>query len=406
MAQRLIRPATLAIAVVLVPVLAAAQVELVVWHAFSGEERAAFEKVVDLFNRQYVDEMSASSLAVPPDAYATRITIAVQNGQGPDVFIFAAGRASGWVEAEGIMEPLDRYLHDEVRARFIPAAMAAMQYGDKTYGLPVSFEVATMIYNTDLVPSPPRTSSELITMARANTSAADGRIGLAYDYDDFYHHGALLNAFGGGVFAGGRDPVLNRPENVKSFELMMTWLDIDKVLPANPSRSLMASLFNQGDAAIVFAGPRFVAGINDDIPFALAILPTIDEAGGAPLRPWFTVSGAFMAASGRHQDYAYDLVRFVTSEEAGKVLALEGRQTPANSLVYDDAEVASDATLSAFREQVELAVPVPDSAEMALVWSPANAALSRIVGQTSSPQAALDQAQLEVEKLCAARIQR
>ena len=49
------------------------------------------------------------------------------------------------------------------------------------------------------------------------------------------------------------------------------------------------------------------------------------------------------------------------------MLALEGRQTPANRKVYDDPKVTADPVLKAFRLQVEVAVPMPNVPEMTMV---------------------------------------
>ena len=46
------------------------------------------------------------------------------------------------------------------------------------------------------------------------------------------------------------------------------------------------------------------------------------------------------------------------------MLALEGRQTPANKAVYADPQVAGDPILKAFRQQVDVAVPMPNLPEM------------------------------------------
>jgi len=177
---------------------------------------------------------------------------------------------------------------------------------------------------------------------------------------------------------------------------MMQWYDVDGVMPAEPSSSLITMLFNQGDAAIVFSGPWFLSEISDSVPYALATLPTIDEAGGAPMKPWMTVEGAYISAPSQQKDYAFDFVLYLTGETAGRIMALEGRQTPANKLVYDDAQVAADAELSAFRAQVENAVPMPNYAEMTMVWSPATTAMNSIVRKAASPKAAMDQAQKDV----------
>jgi arabinogalactan oligomer/maltooligosaccharide transport system substrate-binding protein len=382
---------------VVLPTLALAQTELVVWHAYRGKERTAFETVIELFNASQ-DAMSVRTLAVPYDAYADKITAAVPRGKGPDVFIYAQDRLGGWVEAGGTMEPIDFYLDDPTIERFIPTTFDAMVYQGNTYGLPLNYKVITMIYNKALVQDPPATSTALVTTAKALTDVDAGRFGLAYSYGDFYYHSGLMNAFGGGVFSGGRDPKLDTPENIKSLELMMDWYDTEGILPAEPSSTLITSLFNQGKAAMVFSGPWFLSEIDDSIDYGLAMLPTIDEAGGEPMRPWMTVEGVYIAAPSQHKDEAFELVLYLTGQEAGKVMALQGRQTPANKHVYDDAEVAADPELQAFRRQVETALPMPNFAEMTMVWSPATTAMNSIVRKASTPDGAMQQAQKEVEE--------
>ena len=77
MTKRVIWLVTVALAVVLLPTLAAAQVELVVWHAYRGKERAAFDQVVDMFNGDHVDDYSVKALAVPYDDGAPQCRVCV-----------------------------------------------------------------------------------------------------------------------------------------------------------------------------------------------------------------------------------------------------------------------------------------------------------------------------------------
>ena len=83
-------------------------------------------------------------------------------------------------------------------------------------------------------------------------------------------------------------------------------------------------------------------------------------------------------------------------------MALEGRQTPANASVYDDAQVKADAQLAAFREQVAVAIPMPNRPEMAMVWSPATTAMNVITKGAATPKNAMDRAQEEVTERVAA----
>ena len=213
--------------------------EVVVWHAYRGGEKDAFEKVVATYNAsQAAGGVKVSTLAVPYDAFADKITAAVPRGKGPDIFIYAQDRLGGWVEAGNTIEPIDFFLDDATKARFIPTTLQAMTYRGAVYGLPLNFKVLTQIYNKKLVPQPPKTSTELVALAKKLGDPAAGRFGLAYQYGDFYYHAALMNAFGGGVFDGAK-PTLNSAANVKSFEQLMTWIEKDKILPAEPSTALI-----------------------------------------------------------------------------------------------------------------------------------------------------------------------
>ena len=372
--------------------------QIVIWHAYRGAERTAFEKVVEQFNRDHAGKITASTLAVPYDAMADKITAAVPRGKGPDVFIYAQDRLGGWIEAGNTIEPIDFYLDPAVTKRFLPSTLQAMTYQGTVYGLPLNYKVIAQIYNKKLVPEPPKTTGELVRVAKKITDPATGRFGLVYWYSDFYYHAPLMNAFGGGVFGPDGKPVLDSPANVKSLELVMKWLETDKILPAEPSTALITALFNGGKAGIVFSGPWFLGEIAPEIDYGLALLPKVDEADGAPMRPWITVEGVYIAAPSKHKEAAYELLTYLTDQPAAKVLALEGRQTPANAAVYSDPKVAADPELTLFRKQVEVGIPMPNVPEMTMVWSPATTAMNVIIHKRGTPQEAMATAQKEVRE--------
>jgi arabinogalactan oligomer/maltooligosaccharide transport system substrate-binding protein len=376
------------------PALAGAQKEIVVWHGYRGGEKAAFEKVVAQFN-QSQKGIKVSTLAVPYDAFADKITAAVPRGKGPDVFIFAQDRLGGWIAAGNTVEPLDFFLDDKIKGRYLKTTLDAMTYQGNVYGLPLNFKTITLIYNKKLMQTPPKTTAELVTMGKKLAHAASGRFGLAYWYSDFYYHAALMNGFGGGVFGPGRKPTVNSPQNLRSLDLLLKWIG-QGFMPEEPSTALITALFNQGKAAMVFSGPWFLGEISKDVDWGLAPLPAMSEAGGKPMRPWITVEGVYVAAPSRNKDAAFEFAKYLTDVPAGKVMALEGRQTPANKGVYADPQVAKDPVLAAFRRQVDVAVPMPNYPEMTMVWSPVTTAMNTIVKKTATPKQAMDIAQKEV----------
>ena len=369
--------------------------EVVVWHAYRGGEKAAFEKVVAAYNARPGAKTKVTTLAVPYDAFADKISAAVPRGKGPDVFIYAQDRLGGWVEAGNTVEPIDFYVDDAIRGRYIPTTLQALTYRGSLWGLPLDYKVIALIYNRKLVAAPPRTSAELVAQGKKLTHKAAGTFGLAYSYADFYYHAALMNAFGGGVFDAKGQPTLSAPENAQSLDLLLAWLKTDGILPAEPSTALVTSLFNEGKAAMVFSGPWFLGEIAKGVDYGVTTLPALGEAGGKPMRPWITVEGAYVAAPSRNKEAAFDFVKYLTDVDAARILALEGRQSPANAKVYQDPKVALDPVLAAFRKQVEVAIPMPNLPEMTMVWSPATTAMNTVIRGTS-PKAALDRAQQQV----------
>ena len=387
--------ATLAIVAFGAAPIAQAATDLTVWHAYRGDEKAAFEKVVGMYNAKQKDVV-VKTLAVPYDAYADKITASVPRGKGPDVFIFAQDRLGGWVEAGQTIEPIDFFVDDKVTAQLVPGMMEAMTYRDTVYGLPLNFKSIAMIYNTALVKTPPKTTGELVKVAKSLTNAPSGRFGLAYEYSNFFFHAALMNAFGGQVFAPGPKPVIDSPQNVAAVKTMLKWYKQDGILPADPSSTLIASLFNDGKAAIVFSGPWFLGEVQDKVKYAIAPLPTVDEAGGKPLRPWLTVEGVYVSAGSKQKEASYAFAEYLVSLDAARVLALEGGQLPTNKAVYSDPKVAANPTLQGFRKQLDTAVPMPNYAEMTLMWSPVTTAMNKIVKGSATPEVALKEAQATV----------
>src|SRR3954453_22414858 len=169
-----------ALALLLVfPLSALAQKEIVIWHGYRGGEKAAFEQVIENFNKANAGKIHVSSLAVPFDALADKITAAVPRGKGPDVFIFAQDRLGGWIAAGNTVEPLDFFLDPAIKGRYLKATLDAMTYQGTIYGLPLDFKVITLIYNKKLVTTPPKTTAALATMAKRLTSAPAGKVGPA-----------------------------------------------------------------------------------------------------------------------------------------------------------------------------------------------------------------------------------
>jgi arabinogalactan oligomer/maltooligosaccharide transport system substrate-binding protein len=371
---------------------------IVVWHAYRGREASAFQAAIDLYNTTLgANAARVRAVAVPYDAMADKISAAVPRGKGPDIFIFAHERLGGWVEGGRTVEPIGFWIDDALKARFLPGLLDALVYRDEVFGLPLNFKSIAMINNKALMPQAPASTGELARAAAALTDASRGRYGLVYPFDDFFYHAALQNGFGGGVFDATGRPILNHPGNIAAADLLLKWRRQSPTMPDDPSFALVQSLFNQGRAATVFSGPWFLGEAAQSIDVAVAPLPNIEEANGAPIRPWLTIEAAFLTPGSRRKEEAFAFLSFLCGPEAGLILARDGGQLHANKAVYETADLKANPVALAFRAQLETAIPMPNIPEMTLIWSPADKAMKRIVKGEASPVAAWRDAQTEVE---------
>jgi arabinogalactan oligomer/maltooligosaccharide transport system substrate-binding protein len=375
----------------------AARDHLLIWHSYRGEEKAALEAVIARYNeRLKAGERSVKAVAVPNDAFADKISAAVPRGKGPDLFIFAHDRLGGWVESGDTVAPLDFFLEAEDRARFLPGLLDATTYKGVVWALPLNFKSIALIYNKALVRTPPRTTAELETLAKATTDQARGRFAFAYPFDDYFFHAAIQNGFGGGVFGEDGALALNSPANIAAAALVADWKGVTRILPDDPTTSLITGLFNQNRVGMVFSGPWFLGEVAKGIEVGVAVLPTISEADGKPMRPWMSVEAVYIAAGADDPQEAWNFASFLTGPDSAAIMALDGGQFPAAEAVYRLPQVRDDPIVSAFKAQALTAVPTPNQPEMTLVWSPADKAMKRFTKGETAPDAAWNDAQAEV----------
>ncbi len=372
--------------------------DLVIWHSYRGREKDALEKVAALYSASAKPgTRPVRAVAVPNDAFADKISAAVPRNKGPDLFIFSHDRLGGWVESGKTVAPIDFFLEQSDRDTFLPGMLDATTYKGVTYALPLNFKSIALIYNKALVPTPPTTTTELEAIAAKLTDKARGRFGLAYAYDDFFFHAAIQNGFGGGAFDKTGKLILNDPANVAAADLVRDWRTKDKLLPDDPTSSLVTALFNEGRAAMIFNGPWFLGEVSKDIDLGIAVLPNITQAGGKPMRPWMTVEAIYIAAGTADENEAWNFAKYLTGPQAAAIFALEGGQLPSAKAAYDVPAIAADPIISAFKAQGGNGVAMPNLPEMTLVWSPADKAMKRFTKMETSSQAAWNDCQTEVQ---------
>lgn len=348
------------------------------WHGYRGAEEDALTQAVHRFTQ--VTGTEVELLALPYDAFNSKLTNAIPHGKGPDVFIYNHEQVRRFEHAK-LLVASEGHLK---RSDYFPNAVAALEVNKVIYGYPLALKSLALYVNTDLVPTPPATTDALVTLLKAMSRPEENRYGLAYQSGEPYSHVPFLLGFGAQLFdAEGRSTY--ETEGMAQSLAFVKSLQDRRYIPGEVSGALVQGLFNDRRVGMVISGPWFAGEIASGVPYRIVPLPTVSSTG-RPMQPFLGVETAFVAAHSLQEEKAQALAQFLSVGEGAAVRARVGRQVPANLDAYNRPEIRDDAFIASFRLAAANAVPMPNTPEMARWWEPMKLALRAVLQGSARPE--------------------
>ncbi len=288
-------------------------------------------------------------------------------GEGPDILFGVAHDQGGTLVSNGLVAPID--LGDRV-SEFDPNAISACTYDGKLYCMPYATENIGFFYNTDLVPTPPTTWDEVVSMGEA--LKAEGKVdyimavtGTTYDAYPLY------TAFGGYIFGkdanGGWNP---QDLGIGSDGMIagVQWLS-DNVangnLPKDWDWANNHALFETGKAPFIMAGPWALDRIREsNVPYAVGNFPSGPAGEGYPFAG---TQGIYVNAQSENALLAQAfLTEFVATEDTMQKLYDAGKRPSAFLAVLNKTD---DPDLKAMAAAGTNATMMPAIPAMGSVWA-------------------------------------
>lgn len=317
--------------------------------------------------------------------------------------------------SRGFLLPLDDLITPEMKAQSPEQAWENLSWDGHIYGIPRYFWVWQFYYNTDILSSAgitevPTTWDEVAQAAEAITADTDGdgeidRWGYCEPWgENFASYPFLihLRAAGGDVFDADGNPTFNSEAGVKALTWMVEYAKTDNYCPSAfelMQTGSVSELFAQGNIGMIASTTQTFRLASD--PETSRVVGKVNAAllpGDVVKSATFSETGALgIPATAKNPELALEYIKFVTSVEEEKNMALTISSIPAVTEALDDPEVqAQYPHFQYIGEQMEYPfgmIKHPNSAEV-------NAAIARNVilalhGDVT-PQEALDQAYQEV----------
>lgn len=332
-------------------------------------------------------ELGVEVVVEHPEAVTDKFQQAAASGKGPDIFFWAHDRFGEWASA-GLISPVEP--SQKVRDNTFSFAWDAVTFGGKTWGYPVAVEAVGLIYNKDLLPTPPTTMEEILDLKIAGIKSP-----IMWDYNNTYFSMPLLMAGGGFAFEkvdGNYDPTTTGVNNAGSIAGASIIKElIDKgVMPAGVDYGVMDAAINKGETAMVINGPWAWSNLESSgINFGVAPIPSVK---GQKAKSFVGVLSATINAASPNKDLAIEfLENYVLVDDGLKAIndnvALGAVASKSFSKV-----IAGNDKIAATLTNAENGVPMPSIPEMGKFWSAMEPALKSITGGQASVEDALNDA--------------
>ncbi|PTV94257.1 carbohydrate ABC transporter substrate-binding protein (CUT1 family) [Halanaerobium saccharolyticum] len=382
------------------------EVTLKLWEA--DEERIDTEildPLIERFERKYTNVTVERTHAGSVEDLRQNTQTAYMGGQGPDLVLSPFDHI-GPFSIMGLAQPLDELMSQDMKDKYIDAALPGMSLHGETYGVPVTMGNHLMLmYNKNIVDEAPETWSELIEVAKANTVDEDGdglvdKYGLAYNLNEPFWWAAFHGGFDGWVFDEEYNPTLNTEATVDALQFVYDLKFEHEIVPKESDYDLMDSLFKEGNVAFIINGDWSIEGYKnaENIDLGVAPIPRFEKTGKYG-QPMTSGKGFIMLTElpEQKQIAAIKFIDFMTST-AAQELYVDNNFLPSNDQAYGLPQIQNDPVMKGSAEQLRNGKAMPVVPEMRGVWDAVRPALQSVMSDDLTPEAAAEQMQKEAEE--------
>ncbi|MEZ4560295.1 MAG: extracellular solute-binding protein [Caldilineaceae bacterium] len=323
---------------------------ILLWHSYDDAATAALEDILARFGELNPHTVVKVQRFDDEAAMMAQFRAAAAGGLGPDALLTSSDWVLPLVE-DRLLRPVDAALSENVRGRFMPDALSALQVDGRLYGLPQSVNTTVLFYNRDLVEEPATTLDDLVAEATSGNYVA-----MASGFVDAFWG---VSTFGGQLTDDTGRIILDRG----GFANWLEWLKNVRDRPSvvlDADADFLRSQFVDGAVAYLIAdsalSPQLAAEMGDKL--GVAPLPSGPVGSAAP----FLTADAILLNSASSQEQAHlatTLAEFITNVEQSATFMRRTQRVPANGQVRINPRL--NPAVSAMAAQARNAVPLPNT---------------------------------------------
>jgi len=320
-------------------------------------------------------------------------------GIGPDL-LTAPHNEVGDKSTQQLFAPIE--LSEESLSLINAQAIDACTYNDELYVTPLYMSSNLLIYNKDLVSTPPDTWDELIEIIEDSEfdNNGDGSLGFLCNLGDFYNSAGFLWAGGGYLFGDDNtNPDDIGLDSAGSVEGAKCIQQLFNLMPKGmgdrtTANDLMTGLFAEGKVGMIVRGTDVLTVLDEaGINCGLARMPKLPN--GNVVANYSGFSGLAMSEFTDNPELATEFLNFIVQDRFAADYFAQSQLVPCNQKFIDEQSESNDI-IKAFSEQIVYDVPMAKIIESNQTWEPMNGAMGSIAAG-SDPQEALEIAVKQIQ---------
>ncbi|MBE7680197.1 MULTISPECIES: ABC transporter substrate-binding protein [Paenibacillus] len=314
---------------------------------------------------------------------------------------------------KGFLTPLDDLITEDMKANISDNYFTPMMNDGQIYGFPRYLWPWQFYYNKELfaeagIENPPSTWAEFTAVAeklkaKGITPYAEPW-GETFSYTPFIVH---LRSEGGEFWDEEQDiPTFNSPEGVRALQFMADMNLKSKIISPQSvqydSTAPLADAFAQGTIAMMMNAPHTYPLANNPETSKITGQVGVALVPGAELKTasYAETGGLAIPASSKNKEQAMEYIKFVTSTEQEKAMAIGIGRIPADNVALQDTEVQeANPHFASVAEQMEYPYGMFKHEKAAAISTEVSRHISAAVAGRETPEEALKAAEANVLKM-------
>ncbi|MDR6291378.1 MULTISPECIES: ABC transporter substrate-binding protein [Inquilinus] len=334
---------------------------------------------------------------VPWDVLQQKLTTDISGNANADLAIIGTRWLVDFVQ-QGVVTPLDSYMNDAFKARFIPTFFAPGVLDGKTYGLPIASSARAMYYNKELfekagIAAPPATWDELVADATKikalglKDTYGFGLQGKEIETDVYFYY--AMWSFGGDIVGADGKSGVDSPAAVKAATLYKQMIDDGLTEPGVTAynREDVQNLFKQGRIGMMFTAPFLASQIKTEAPnlqYGVAPVPK-----GTTSATYAVTDSIVMFDNSKVKDEAWKFLDFLFQNDWREKFTVNEGFLTENQAVAKLPYFADDPNLKVFTAMLPSAKFAPTIAGWEEIADATGRAMQKIYLGEAKPEEAL-----------------